>query len=106
METNNFSEPWNDSDTILVVEGEHLYVHKAILCMCSPVFKTMLSSTNFKEGTSMEIALPGKKNEHIKEMLRNMYPFPSNMTGIFYWTLFVVFVEMIHESMFYQPRRQ
>lgn len=81
----SFDEPWNDSDTILVVEGEKLFVHKTILCMCSPVFKTMLSSANFREGTSLEISLPGKRKENIKELLRNMYPFPTNMTGSSYF---------------------
>jgi len=76
----NFLEAWNDSDTVMVVEQERLHVHKAILSMCSPVFRTMLSS-DFKEKSSAEIQLPGKKKEHVKEMLVNIYPFPSNITG-------------------------
>jgi len=79
MDSVNFTEPWNCSDAVIIVEGERLHVHKSILSMCSPVFKTMLSS-DFKEGSSSEIKLPGKRKENIKEMLRTVYPFPSNIT--------------------------
>lgn len=76
----NFLEAWNDSDTVVVVEEERLHVHKSILSMCSPVFRTMLSS-DFKEKSSSEIHLPGKSKERVIEMLVNIYPFPSNITG-------------------------
>ncbi|XP_066919853.1 BTB and MATH domain-containing protein 38-like [Clytia hemisphaerica] len=75
----NFAEPWNNSDAVILVENEPLHVHKAILSMCSPVFRTMLSS-DFKEGNSSEIRLPGKKKDKIKEMLHNIYPFPTHIT--------------------------
>lgn len=55
-----FSEPWEDSDVILVVEDEKFHVHRLILSMNSPVFKTMFKS-EFKEASSNEISLPGKK---------------------------------------------
>ena len=32
-----FSEPWEDSDVILVVENETFHVHRLILSMNSPV---------------------------------------------------------------------
>lgn len=79
MEHHNFSEAWNESDTTVLVEEERLHVHKSILSMCSPVFRTMLSS-DFKEKNLSEIQLPGKKKEKIKEMLIYMYPFPTNIT--------------------------
>ena len=83
----SFSEPWDYSDVIIIVEGHRLHVHRSILSMCSPVFRKMLSS-DFKEKTSLEINLPGKTVETIREMLRLMYPFPtvvsdsSNVTSL------------------------
>jgi len=78
MDNVNFTEPWNSSDAVIIVEGERLHVHKSILSMCSPVFKTMLLS-DFKEGSTSEIRLVGKRKDNIKEMLRTMYPFPSSI---------------------------
>lgn len=82
MERVSFSEPWDLSDAVIIVENERLHVHKSILSLCSPVFKRMLAS-DFKEVITNEITLPGKRKEKIKEMLRNMYPFPSPVTGRF-----------------------
>ena len=56
----NFSEPWDLSDTVMIIEDEKLHVHRSILSICSPVFKTMLTS-DFKEGATLEIHLPGKE---------------------------------------------
>jgi len=79
MEKATFTEPWDMSDIIILVENERLHVHKSILCICSPVFKKMLTS-DFQESASNEIKLPGKKKDKIQDMLRNIYPFPATIT--------------------------
>lgn len=76
----NFSEPWNFSDTVLVAEDKRFHVHKSILAISSPVFNTMFQS-GFKEATSTEIPLPGKKAEKIYELLCMIYPFPMQISG-------------------------
>ena len=76
-----FSEPWDFSDAVLVVEGEKFHVHRAILSMCSPVFKTMFQS-GFKESSQTEIPLPCKKADKIHELLTAIYPFPSQISGL------------------------
>jgi len=67
-----FSEPWDYSDLILVVEDEKFHVHRGILSMNSPVFKTMFKS-RFKEATSNEIPLPEKKANEVLDFLRHIY---------------------------------
>lgn len=67
-----FSEPWEDSDIILVVEEQKLHVHRLILSMASPVFKAMLSG-DFKEKAAAEIPLPGKKADEMTDLLRQIY---------------------------------
>ena len=67
-----FSEPWEDSDLILVVEDEKFHVHRLILSMNSPVFKAMFKS-QFKEATSKEIPLPDKKAGEVLDLLKLIY---------------------------------
>lgn len=67
-----FSEPWEDSDVILVVEDERFHVHRLILSMNSPVFKAMFKS-EFKEASSDEIPLPGKKANEMLDFLMKIY---------------------------------
>ncbi|XP_022792457.1 BTB and MATH domain-containing protein 15-like isoform X2 [Stylophora pistillata] len=74
-----FSEPWNFSDTVLVVEDKRFHVHRSILAISSPVFNTMFQSS-FKEATSTEIPFPGKKAEKIYELLCMIYPFPLQIS--------------------------
>ena len=69
----DFSEPWQFSDVVLVVEEERLHVHRNILGMWSEVFTTMFTS-EFKEKTAKEVSLTGKKPAEIKEMLLVIYP--------------------------------
>jgi len=61
-----FSKPWNQSDVVLIVDGQHFHVHRAILTMFSPVFSRMFSS-DFKEKDADEIPLPEKKAAEIRE---------------------------------------
>ena len=68
-----FSEPWEQSDVVLLVEGQHFHVHRVILAMSSPVFSRMFSS-DFKERDADEIPLPEKKAAEIREMLMVIYP--------------------------------
>ena len=67
-----FSEPWEDSDLILVVEDEKFHVHRLILSMNSPVFKAMFKS-QFKEASSEEIPLPEKKANEVLDLLKHVY---------------------------------
>ncbi|PFX33782.1 Kelch-like protein 22 [Stylophora pistillata] len=67
-----FSEPWEDSDVILVVEDEMFHVHRLILSMNSPVFKTTFISA-FKEPSSNEISLPGKKADKVLDFLKQLH---------------------------------
>ena len=71
-EKHPFSEPWEDSDLILVVENEKFHVHRQILSIHSSVFKAMLNS-QFKEATAKEIPLPGKKADEMLEFLKQLY---------------------------------
>ena len=42
-ERRDFTQAWKFSDVVLVVEGEKLHVHRAVLAMCSPVFEKMFT---------------------------------------------------------------
>ncbi|KAL9968618.1 hypothetical protein ACROYT_G020730 [Oculina patagonica] len=70
--SHRFSEPWEDSDVILVVEDEKFHVHRLILSMNSPVFKAMFKS-QFKESTANEIPLPEKKASEVLDFLKQIY---------------------------------
>ena len=69
----DFSQPWEHSDVVLVVEEDRFHVHRCILGMLSEVFSTMFTA-QFKEKTAEEVPLPGKKSAEIKEMLLVIYP--------------------------------
>ena len=68
----DFSVPRHFSDVVLVVEGHKFYVHRSTLSMWSPVFETMFAS-DFKERSSSEITLPGKRAQQIDTLLRLIY---------------------------------
>lgn len=69
----DFSEPWEQSDVVLLVEGQKIHVHRLMLSMCSPVFSRMFSA-DFKEKDADEIRLPDKKAAEIREILLTVYP--------------------------------
>lgn len=71
-----FMSPWEDSNIILVVDDIELHVHRCILCMQSPVFKTMFNGS-FKEAEEQKIPLKGKDPDEMIEFLKLLYP--SNM---------------------------
>ena len=70
----NFSQPWNMSDVVLVVEDKRFHVHRCILSMCSPVFDRMLLP-DFKQKRESKIVLSGKRAEEIEDLLRAIYPY-------------------------------
>ena len=72
-ERRDFTQAWKFRDVVLVVEGEKLHVHRAVLAMCSPVFEKMFTS-EFQEKEKKEISLPGKKANEVKELLQVIYP--------------------------------
>ena len=81
-----FSKPWEQSDVVLLVEGQHFHVHSVILAMISPVFSRMFSS-DFKEKDADKIPLPEKKAAEIREMLMVIYPIfckPVNDTNLIF----------------------
>ena len=73
---NPFKCPTCESDVVLVVEGEKLFVHKSVLSLHSPVFRTMFTA-DFAEKDAKEIKLPGKKYDAMVQFLLQMYPLHS-----------------------------
>ena len=69
----DFSQPWEHSDVVLVVEEDRFHVHRCILGLLSDVFSTMFTA-QFKEKTAEEVSLRGKQSAEIKEMLLVIYP--------------------------------
>lgn len=72
-ERQDFTQAWKLSDVVLVIEGEKLHVHRAVLALCSPVFEKMFTS-EFQEKEKKEIPLPDKKANEVKELLQVIYP--------------------------------
>ena len=73
-ETDNvFSEPWDDSDAVLVVEDKEFHVHRCILSLQSPVFKAMFNGS-FKDSTQEKIELKDDKHEAMLLFLQLLYP--------------------------------
>ena len=70
---NPFTQPWEESNVVLMVEGVKFYVHRLILILNSPVFKNMLES-GLKEAPTAEITLPGKDADDILNLLKQLYP--------------------------------
>lgn len=70
---NPFTQLWEESNVVLMVEGVKFYVHRLILILNSPVFKNMLES-GLKEAPTAEITLPGKDADDILNLLKQLYP--------------------------------
>ena len=71
---NPFYENWeSNTDVIMLVEDQKLFLHKWALSQHSPVFESMLNG-NFKESIENEITLPNKKAVYVIEMLEFFYP--------------------------------
>ena len=72
-EAPQFSEPFERSDQVLVVERHEFHVHRFILAFSSPVFLAMFNNNGFIEAVSDKIDLPGKKANLFKEFLVLLY---------------------------------
>jgi hypothetical protein len=70
---NVFSEPWSDSDLVLVVEKNEFHVHRSMLSLQSPVFKAMFYG-NFKDSQQDRIELKDDKYEAVLLFLKLLYP--------------------------------
>ena len=70
---NVFSQPWNDSDVVLIVEDEEFHVHRSILSLQSPVFKAMLNG-NFKDAQQEKIELKDDDYAAMIPFLKLLYP--------------------------------
>ena len=68
-----FSQPWQNSDAVLVVEEKELHVHSNILSNTSPYFDKMFNG-NFKESQTKRVTLEGKSFDAIEQMLKIIYP--------------------------------
>ena len=68
----DFSEPWQKTDVVLVVEDEEFHVHKQILSLYSPFFRCLFEG-NFREKRQKRIPLPGKAKKDILEFLNVLY---------------------------------
>ncbi|XP_041364843.1 uncharacterized protein LOC121380128 [Gigantopelta aegis] len=55
-----YSTPSKHSDVLFLVEGRRLYFYKQLLCLVSPVFKSMLC-LDFKEKKTRTVNLEGKR---------------------------------------------
>jgi len=72
MKNIDFTQAWNNSDQILVVETKELHVHRCILNMWSSYFDRMFNS-NFKEKSSEKVVLEDKNYNEILEMINIIY---------------------------------
>ena len=68
-----FSEPWDYSDVVLVVEDKEFHVHRCILSLQSPVFNAMFNGS-FKDSTQEKIELKDDKHETMFLFLQLLYP--------------------------------
>ena len=73
IEENVFSQPWKDSDVVLVVDGKEFHVHRTILAMHSDVFKAMFNG-DFKDATKDRIELKDDNYEAMLLFLKLLYP--------------------------------
>jgi hypothetical protein len=68
-----FSQSWNDSDVVLVVEGKEIHVHRYMLSLQSPVFKALFNG-NFKDSKQEKIELKYDKYEAMLLFIQLLYP--------------------------------
>ena len=73
IEKNVFSQPWKDSDAVLVVEDKEFHVHRTILAMHSDVFKAMFNG-DFKDATKDRIELKDDNYQAMLLFLKLLYP--------------------------------
>jgi len=89
VSTNPYSQPWKDSDIVLVLKKEkdgseceeEFHCHSTILTLNSPVFESMFRDERFKEGVDKRATLTGKEREAFILFLDMMYP-PTQTTQV------------------------
>ena len=52
---NIFSQPWNKSDVVLVVDDKEFHVHRSMLSMQSPVFDALFNRSGYSYWNSTPI---------------------------------------------------
>ena len=73
IEKNVFSQPWKDSDLVLVVEDKELHVHRAFLAVHSEAFKAMFNG-KFKDTEKDRIELQGDNYQAMLLFIKLLYP--------------------------------
>ena len=73
IEKHVFSQPWKDSDLVLVVEDKELHVHRAFLAVHSETFKAMFNG-NFKDAEKDRIELQGDNYQAMLLFIKLLYP--------------------------------
>lgn len=81
IDLNDFTQPDELCSVILLVEDQKLYLHKEVLSVWSPVFKSMFTQ-DFKEKGMKEIELPDKKIDDFVELLHCLYPPIKPVSGM------------------------
>lgn len=71
--TNVFSQPWKDSDVVLLVQDKEFHVHRAFLAVHSDVFKAMFNG-DFKDATKDRIELKDDNYQAMLLFLKLFYP--------------------------------
>jgi hypothetical protein len=78
----DFTDQWEHGDVKLIViedeekekGGKVLYANQIIMGIWSPVFSAMFKEDQFKEGTTNDVKLPGKKYDDVLELLKVLHP--------------------------------
>jgi len=83
MASKKFTEPFDESDVSLSVEGKLIYANKSILSMWSPVFKTMFGG-GFKESNAKVVQLPEKYFKDILELMCILHPPNKPVDGMLF----------------------
>ena len=73
IEKNVFSQPWKDSDLVLVVEDKEFHVHRALLAMHSEAFKAMFNE-KFKDAEKDRIELKDDNYQAMLLFIKLLYP--------------------------------
>ncbi|XP_066918174.1 uncharacterized protein [Clytia hemisphaerica] len=71
-----FTQPWKNSDVVLVAEEKEIHVHSTTLSMVSPVFEAMFNGS-FKESKTKKVTLEGKSYDTLMYVMKMIYPFDN-----------------------------
>ena len=84
-----YTEAWEDSDIVFVVEEQLFHCHYAVLKFNSPVFSAMFNG-NFREEMNKPVPLPGKEKDAFAVFLDLLYPIMERYPPVKYETLLKV----------------